>query len=247
MAVNRAIICERWDVPLADSSDGNRWFADWVRRDPKQTSAHVTAGYCAYRALSLVYTPDELRTAEEFFGGLGCQSLIIGDRWRPEQHIIHEQHPAAVEHLRALLPRADVRLSDSYAVEPAGADLVGLDFGDLTAWRLCEGQAHRRLLDAVFTRKPKAVVLTDIAGPRLHLHRARYGVALGARSLPSYPVYLEALVRWFQTTYDYALVRGYWQKWSTVLALVPAENFIGLHRPGDAEPRPDGPRGIEIV
>jgi hypothetical protein len=242
--VNKAILCERWEMPLAEQNDSSRWFVDWVRRDAKQASAHVTAGYCAYRALSLVYTPDELRTAEEFFGGLGCQSLIISDRWQPEQHTIHEHHPAAVEHLRTLLPWADVWRSDSYAVEPVGADLVGLDFGDLTAWRLREGQAHRRLLDAVFARRPRAVVLTDIAGPRLHLHRERYSEVLGAVSLPSYRAYLEALVRWFQTTYDYALVRGYWQSWSTVLALVPAENFIGL---GSLEPVPDRPRGIEIL
>jgi hypothetical protein len=244
MALNRAAICERWDMPLAEQNGSSRWFVDWVRRDARQASAHVTAGYCAYRALSLAYAPGELRTAEEFFGGLGCQSLIIGDLWQPERHTVHEQHPAAVEHLRALLPRADVRHSDSYTVEPGGADLVGLDFGDLTAWRLREGQPHRLLLDAVFARKPKAVVLTDIAGPRLHLHRERYGAVLGAASLPGYRTYLEALVRWFQTTYDYALVRGYWQKWSTVLALVPAENFIGL---GSLEPVPDRPRGIEIV
>lgn len=244
MAVNRAVICERWEMPLADGGDSSRWFVDWVRRDPKQAGAHVTAGYCAYRALSLVYTPDELRTAEEFFGGLGCQSLIINGLWQPEQHTLHEQHPSGVEHLRGLLPWADVWRSDSYTVEPVGADLVGLDFGDLTAWRLREGQAHRRLLDAVFSHRPKAVVLTDIAGPRLHLHRERYGDVLGAASLSDYPTYLEALVRWFQTTYDYVLVRGYWQKWSTVLALVPAENFIGL---GAMNPVPDGPRGIEIL
>lgn len=244
MDMSRAVICERWEMPLAEHGGTSRWFVDWVRRDAKQASAHVTAGYCAYRALSLVYTPDDLRTAEEFFGGLGCQSLIVNGLWRPEQHTIHEQHPSGVEHLRGLMPWADVWQSDSYTVEPTGADLVGLDFGDLTAWRLREGQAHRRLLDAVFSRKPKAVVLTDIAGPRLHLHRERYGAVLGAESLPGYPTYLEALVRWFQTTYDYALVRGYWQKWSTVLALVPAANFIGL---GALNPVPEGPRGIEIV
>lgn len=242
--MSRAVICERWGMPLEQHSDSGRWFADWVRRDTRQASAHVTAGYCAYRALSLVYTPDEITSAEEFFGGMGCQSLIIGDRWQPERHTVHEQHPAAVQHLRALLPKADVRQSDSYAVQPSGADLVGLDFGDLTAWRLREGQAHRALLDAVLARRPKAVVLTDIAGPRLHLHRERYGSVLDAPALPSYPVYLEALVRWFQTTYDYALVRGYWQAWSTVLALVPAENFIGL---GMLNPVPDEPRGIELV
>lgn len=243
MAVSRAVVCRRWDVPLPPGRESSRWFADWVRRDPAQASAHVTAGYCAYRALGLVYGPGELRTAEEFFGGLGCQSLILRGLWAPERHTVHEQHPAAVEHLRGLLPGADVLQSDSYAVTPAGADVVGLDFGDLTAWRLREGQPQRALLDAVFAREPKAVVLTDIAGPRLHLHRDRYARVLGAPELAGHRSYLEALVLWLRATYGCVLVRGYVQRWSAVLALVPGAAFPG---PGLLAPVPDEPAGLVL-
>lgn len=221
-------VCDRWRVPVDESqrTDGTPWFADWARREPEQVGRHLVAGLMAYSSLQMVYGPGELRSAHEYFGGLGAQSLMIQDGIRPERHIVLERSPEAVRHLRSLLAdrRAQVCPMDSYkpaAVAPA--DLAGLDFGDLTAHRLRKGEAQRELLDRVMATGPKAVVLTDVAGPRLHLHRERYAEALQCRPdrLRTYPGYLSALADWLRAHYGYAVVRGYYHRWSAVLALVP--------------------------
>ena len=242
-------VCERWRMSL-DPGAADGWFLDWVQREPAQVSRHLTAGLMAYASLQLVLQPGEIKTAREYFGGIGAQSLMIGDSFRPESHTVLDSSAESAAWLRQSLHQRGVRVhqADSYdagAYRPA--DLVGLDFGDLTAWRLVPGQKHRALLDRVFEGKPKAVVLTDIAGPRLHLHRARYGRVLHRRPehLVNYPTYLYALDDWFRAHYGYRMVRGYWHRWSAVLALVPAVRLFP--EAGMLLPVPDSPRGLEIL
>jgi hypothetical protein len=241
-------VCERWNLHL-NGHTGQGWFLDWVRREPEQVSRHLTAGLMAYASLQMVLRPGEIRTAREYFGGVGAQSLMISDSFQPERHVVLDNSAEAAAWLREGLSARGVLVhqADSYA--PASverADLVGLDFGDLTAWRLRPGQKHRDLLDRVFAGRPAAVVLTDIAGPRLHLHRERYSEVLHTRPehLRSYARYLEGLADWMRAHYGYALVRGYYQRWSAVLALVPA---VRLAEEGHLVPVPDRPRGLEIL
>lgn len=241
-------ICERWKLSApALPGAGEPWFMDWVQREPQQVSRHLTAGFYAYLSLQEVYGLGELRSAREYFGGMGAQSLMIQDGIRPMDHEVLERNLVAVAWLKGALADRPVHVyrADSYAPESARrADLVGLDFGDLTAWRLVSGQPQRALLDRVFGGAPKAVVLTDIAGPRLHLHRERYAGVLHRRpqSLINYPAYLYALDDWFRAHYGYRMVRGYYHRWSAVLALVPAR----LTGEGVLLPVPDSPRGLEI-
>lgn len=236
-------MCERWRLHL-DGKQTDGWFADWVQRRPADVSVHLTAGFYAYLSLQLVYGPGELRSVREYFGGMGAQALMIQEGIRPEIHTVLDRSASSVAHLRRVLGGRGVRLAqaDSYAPESyAPADLVGLDFGDLTAWRLRPGQPQRELLDRVFSGQPKAVVLTDVAGPRLHLHRERYGGVLEA-PVPDHPAYLRALHWWFQRTYGYMMLRGYYHRWSAVLALVP----VGRAPSSALLPVPDRPVGLEL-
>lgn len=247
MDVTQAIICERWSVPVWSGGEG--WFLDWALRKPKEVSAHLTAGFCAYLSLQLVYGPGELTSVREYFGGLGAQALMIQEGIRPLDHTVLDQSADALIHLRLALAGRAVRLAQVDSYDPASyapADLVGLDFGDLTAWRLRPGQKHRELLDRVMAGEPRAVVLTDVAGPRLHLHRERYGEVLHRRSqsLVSYPTYLYALDDWFRAHYGYRMIRGCWHRWSAVLALVPATRMAGE---GFLFPVPDRPVGLELT
>lgn len=225
-------LCGRWKIHVDESqrADSTPWFADWARREPEQVGRHLVAGLMAYSSLQMVYGPGELRSAHEYFGGLGAQALMIQDGIRPERHVVLERSPEAVFHLRKLL--ADRRVlvcpADSYHTSSvAPADLVGLDFGDLTAHRLRKGEPQRELLDRVMRQSPKAVVLTDVAGPRLHLHRERYAETLMTRPerLHTYTAYLVALADWLRAHYGYAVVRGYYHRWSAVLALVPTDRW----------------------
>lgn len=242
-------VCERWRLTTADLGDrAQPWFLDWVRREPEQVSRHLTAGFMAYGALQQLYGPGELRTVREYFGGMGAQTLMIQDGIRPEEHTVLDISPDAAAWLRSGLRHrpVHVRCADSY--DPAvhrPADLVGLDFGDLTAWRLRPGQPQRELLDRVMSGSPKAVVLTDIAGPRLHLHRERYAQVLGCNPehLRDYPRYLLGLADWMRAFHGMRLVRGYWHRWSAVLAFVPARL---LDEDGPLLPVPDSPRGLTV-
>lgn len=222
-------VCERWRLTTADLGDrAQPWFLDWVRREPEQVSRHLTAGFMAYGALQQLYG-HTLETAREYFGGIGAQTMMIQELLRPQFHSVIDISPDAALMLGTGLrePGLWSARADAYAPESyAEAELVGLDFGDLTAWRLRPGQKQRELLDRVMSRPPKAVVLTDIAGPRLHLHRERYAQVLGVPPdrLTRYDVYLACLSDWIRAHYEYALLAGYWHRWSAVGAFVPVHH-----------------------
>lgn len=238
-------VCERWRMSL-DPGAADGWFLDWALRRPHDVSAHLTAGFCAYLSLQLVYGPGELTSAREYFGGMGAQALMIQEGVHPLAHTVLDYNRSAVDHLKRTLAGRPVHVQQADSYSPgsyAPAALVGLDFGDLTAWRLLPGQRHRALLDRVFSGRPRAVVVTDIAGPRLHLHRARYARVLRTDRLATYEQYLQALDDWFRAHYGYRMVRGYYHRWSAVLALVPTDVSPGE---GVLAHVPDRPVGLEI-
>lgn len=220
---------------------------DWVLRSPKEAGRHLTAGWLAYNSLLSVYRPGDISTAHEAFGGMGAQSLMIEELFSPAAHSIGEFSRDAVDHLANLmspLPGVTVHQWDAYADPPPHAELYGLDFGDLTAWKTRDDQPHRKLLDAVFEEEPKAVVFTDIACRYLHLHRERYETLLGPDTCGSYGTYLRALLARLEVLYGYSLVAGYWDRWSTVMALVPSELAPGR---GSLQEIPDVPVGLELL
>lgn len=246
-----ALICERYSMTLHPRPTDEPWFLDWVIKNPERRSGSFTAGWLAYRSLLEVYRPEEIRTVREFFAGTGAHALFIQDFFSPEKHVISDYSTESVEHLRDLaLPGVEVRQEDAFKppYTDSRADLVALDFGDLTCWKLREGQPHRQLVDAVFLQEPKGVFVTDVAGGRLHLHRARYESMLGPGTCASYETYLDALVRWFEDTYDYELQSGYRRRASSMMMFVPAGRATRGHLGGlpPIQSTPEKPVGIEL-
>lgn len=250
-----AHVLERWAMKVQrPDPDGTMWFLDWVLRSPKEAGKHLTAGWHAYSSLLEVLRPTDVAFVREYFGGMGVQSLVIRKLFGQANHTVMDYSWDAVRHLEDILPPYqgfDVRQADAY--DPRSdpdysgcedPDIVGLDFGDLTVWRTREGERHRKLLDRVFTLEPKAVVLTDIACRYLHLHRERYETLLGSGTCESYPSYLEALLGRLDALYGYRLVRGYYDRWSAVMALAPYE---AGPVPNQLLPTPDSPVGIELL
>lgn len=242
-----ARICERWTMQLEDPTPGDEWFLDWVLRSPKQAGRHLTAGWLALRSLLDVYAPTDIRSCREYFGGMGAQALMVEDLfWTGDKHHVMEFSREGVKHLeRVLPPSVNPFWGDAYDPiyhKHRPADLVMLDFGDLTAWKTREGERHRQLLDAVFDTKPKAVVLTDIACRYLHLHRARYSELLGLECA-NYEVYLCGLLQRLRSLYGYTLVRGYMDRWSTVMALVPDHPNL----PMELIETPAHPVGLDLI
>lgn len=248
MTTHIALVAEQFTMNLEESPAGaDPWYIDWAIKNPKRISDSVTVGWYAYQSLLSVYEPEEIRTAWEPFGGIGAQSLIIRHLF-PDltEHVVGEYTDPAVAHLRRALPKGvTVLKADAYEVSYIKPyDLVGLDFGDLTCWKTREGQQHRALLDRVFgTMKPKAVVLTDVAGPRLGLHRTRYEALLGTGTCATYATYLPALADLLEETFGYRLVAGFYHHGAGKMALVPAD----LADRGMFVPVPPSPVGLEIL
>lgn len=248
------MVAERWPLEMraVSKTPGEPlWWADWLARSPKEASQHIAASYGAYRSLLDVYSPDDIQTASESFGGVGAQGVIIQNLFHPYWHIVQDYSADSALHLQNLFARSPgvlARQADSYVDEPfTPVDLVGLDFGDLTCWRTREGEKHRGLLDRVFQSGPKAVVLTDIAGPRLHLQRDRYETLLGVGSCRSQEAYLTAFLGRLEVLYDYRLVAGFYHRWSAVMALVPVAALEAASLPSTMRglfPTPDRPCGL---
>jgi hypothetical protein len=222
--VNKSIVvCGKWEIELP-SQGANPWFLDWYLRSPGEVHRHLEAGWVAYQSIADL----KIASATEYFGGIGAQSRMIQELWSPKRHFVFDYNREAAEHLRATLPPPVAAWrADSYDLASfRKADLVGLDFGDLTCWRTREGEPHRQLLDRVFASEPKAVVLTDIAGPRLHLHRQRYEGLLGTGTCESYETYLRAFLARLTALYGYSCAGGAWHRWSAVMALTPGEESV---------------------
>jgi len=241
-----ARIAEQFTMSLEETPPGaDPWYIDWAIKNPRRISDSVTAGWYAYRSLLSVYEPGEIRSCWEPFGGIGAQSLIIRHTFpHLDPHVVGEYTQLASQHLRRVLPpEVSVQLQDVYADNvDKPADLVGLDFGDLTCWKTREGQPHRALLDRVFARRPKAVVLTDVAGPRLGLHRARYEALLGTGTCATYATYLPALADLLEELFEYVVIAGFYHHGAGKMAMVPRD----AGDRGVFVPVPPSPVGLEI-
>lgn len=231
------IICEKWTMALPERS-GDEWFLDWVLKSPHQRS--TSAGWAAYQALARV--EPNMKSAVEYFGGVGAQSLMIRDLWAPPEHVALDYTPEAAAHM-STLPGVTAFQANSYdPLEHRPAELVALDFGDFTVWKTREGQEHRQLIDRVFSDDPKGVVLTDIACRYLHLHRERYETLLGVGRCSSYPGYLEALADRFEALYGYVMVGGYWHgRWSSVMAFAQQGERVPFVA------APESPVGLKVI
>ena len=238
----KLVICERWTQPHV-SEPTEKWFLDYAVRSPRDAGVHLTAGWCAYRALKGVH-PEGFASAVEYFGGIGAQSLMIQELFSPIHHDVMDNSAEAVRHICDQVEGVQVRQADSY--DPgsyAPAELVGLDFGDLTVWKTRPGERHRELLDRVFADEPRGVVLTDVACRYLHLHRQRYETLLGAGTCETYEGYLNALATRIEDLYGFRMVGGFMHRWSTVMALSPVGHRV--HR-AEFIPTPAHPAGLQV-
>ena len=228
------------ELPKPTGSVEKKWFLDWVLKTPSALGKHFRAGQLAFEAVA-PYTRGE--TAVELFGGIGAQTLMIQKLFAPLAHKVLEVSEDAVQHLERITPDdVMVVLADAYTHPLGSFDLVAADFGDLTVRWTLEGDRRRKLLDTIFASSPEAVVLTDIAGPYLHLQRTRYEEILGKGTCGSYESYLEAFGGRLQELYGYTVAGGGYHRSTAVLGLVPERKL--------PEPKPLErvvSHGLEIV
>lgn len=247
MTSHLAVVCERWPLTIQATEGADPWFADWVLGQPQQKSLSMTGGWHSYQAVKALYGADKINVVYETFGGVGAQSLMIEHFFRPDIHIVGEYTQIAVDHLKKNLPKVvEVRLADAFKTPfPRRTDLMALDFGDLTVWKTREGQRHRDLIDRAFATEPKALLMTDVANQRMHLHRQRYESLLGDGATADYPTYVMALASYFRELYGYTLLSGFYHR--TASKLTFAKHPENRHYIDKPTPTPDTPVGLELL
>jgi hypothetical protein len=235
------LVCERWKLPLP--SDADAAYGGRVLKGLHRRSSGVTAGFHALTDLLPFAADRPFESVAEYFGGLGCQTVAIRAMFQPKRHYVLEQEESAAAHLRAFFGSVGVCVArtNSYEHPVIPADLVALDYGDLTAHRLRPGQPQRGLLDRVIAENPRAVLLTDVAAPRLGLHRARYANDLGGPA-DNYPTYLRSLNGWLRRTYGWRMLTCRYGPWSAKCSLVPDDGGET-----DFAPTPASPVGLEVL
>lgn len=238
-----ALICEQWRVPVAsEGHSGLPWFLDWAERRPREVSDHTACGYWAYSALANNML--EFESASEYFGGLGFQSSIIRGLFPLNRHYIADVSAKACAHLESLFERqpwVSVQNVDSTKVLLPQADLVTFDCGDFTALTLTRHNGE--ILSRILERKPKALVITDIAGPRLHLQKERYSKILSV-NCDNYTIYLHGLAEYIRQTLGYDALAIYYTRWSAVIALLPREKVSST---ADPQYVPESPVGFQWI
>lgn len=219
-------------------------FLHWALKETKAVSGHLTRSWHALDAIRKRYPNGEIQTAMEYFGGMGAHSLMVEEMFTPSHHWVNDFSAEAVAHLRANLPSSiDVNEGDAYKKATfRQSDLVVFDCGDLTIWKIRENELPRIALDRIFEARPKAVMITDIAAPYLHLQVQRYETILGEGTCKTYEGYLNALLDHFEREYGYVLLEGYWHRWSAVMSLVPKE----VETRGQLLPTPESPVGLQL-
>lgn len=240
-------IVERFHIkvklPIKEREE--KWFLDYAFNSPREIGRHVSASWLVLQRLLEEYGPDAFPHVQEFFGGIGAQAAMVDSLFNPVGwHRIQEFNQEAVYHLQKMEIGDEILHTDSYAAEILpGLNLAMMDFGNLTAWRLREGEVIRQLLDRVFAAPQlKAVVLTDIACAYLNMNYPKYEEVLGEGNSRDYPTYLRKVADFIAAQYGYNLLICYHSRKSAVMAFVERD----VERPQILHV-PDRPIGLKMV
>ena len=236
-------ILEKWDLP-SPVAEKNEWFGDWANRKPHEVSRHLTMGWHALQELRSL---QDVQSVHESFGGIGAQALVAEKLWPTSHHTVRDFSMSAVMYLSENLPvREGLEILGGSTYDPLNfvtADVQIADVGDLTATRM-NLFPYRAWLDHTFGSGAKAVVLTDIAGRLLHLHRVAYGTALGAKPVSNYPSYLVDVGNLVYKRYGYVATKTFYHRWSAITVYEPWwERYEGQ----ELIPCPATPIGLEIL
>lgn len=217
-----AIICARYKMTLPETSNSDKWWYRWAVSSPRHAGDHLTVSLKTFEAIQ--NTGLEFSSIHEYFGGIGAHALMLDDLFHPWlRHTVADYSPEAVAHLDSVVSPSGTQAlqADAYdANNTTFADLVVMDFGDLTVFQAQPGKARGDLLDRVFMLEPQAVTITDIAARYLHLQKRSYEPILGPGACDSYEEYLERYAEHLSTRYGYTLLEGNYTRWSCVMAFV---------------------------
>lgn len=206
-------------MELPESSGENKWWFDWAVAAPKHAGDHLTVSLRTFEAIKR--TNLAFFSAREYFGGIGAHAMMVDSLFEPGIHSVADYAPEAVEHMKRVLPEyVSVEQRDAYVGNTLEADLVVMDFGDMTVFRAQPGQKQGDLLEQVWLDRPQAFTITDIAARYLHLQRKSYEPLLGEGACDSYEEYLARYAYHLEERSGYVLLEGNYTRWSCVMAFV---------------------------
>lgn len=151
--------------------------------------------------------PRPVKSVREYMAGIGIQSLLAQERFKPARHVVADMDSECVSHLVQLGFNARGEDARRAMLEPDNSDLRLVDF---PAGSVLHVQGKwRAQFNALFASLPKAVVWTDTSiSYHIAVHGARYAKALGALKLTSKEDYVHAYSAWLSKEWGYFICRA---------------------------------------
>ena len=178
-------------------------FMYWALKKPAFAQAHAARQFHIFNTLKHLYVKP-IKSVEEFFGGVGMGTGIVQKLFQPESHVVYEIADECLEHLQrqAFSGALDVRYGDAEqtTLGAAYADLFIFDAPSFNPLRLAEWAPQ---LDHLFGLDPIAIYMNDTSFWSRHLHKERFGKALGKASLENDRDYVMAYSEYMFERYGY--------------------------------------------
>lgn len=199
-------VCCKWDLELDDR------LVTPYQRGKAHAGYHVNLfrhhdvayeNWC-YEYL-MGFLPRE-STVVEWFGGIGCGSIIIQNMLHPWRHVIYELDPELHAHLAYTFPRCYVVYGDSYQADHEyGGDIHVADNNTFTILRWLRDEQYADFMDKVFGNA-NYVVFTDTAVTIFYPHRERYARALGVTKIDDLADYVRGLSLRVKRRYGHSVI-----------------------------------------
>jgi hypothetical protein len=172
------------------------WFAI---NKPELLGAKIAATRWLLKAIPKV------KSVREYMGGIGLQSLLVREHFKPTRHIISDINEECVAHLKRMGFAASCEDARKSMLEPDSSELKMVDFPASSILHIRDNvQFH-----ALFASHPRAVVWTDTSiSYHIAVHGARYAKALGVKALTSAEDYVRAYSEWLNRQFGYTIARA---------------------------------------
>ena len=206
----------QWPIVFADYDGADKTsFMWWTMKHLSSVRVHIAAQLHVYKALAR--HTKEINAVTEFFGGCGFGTAMVQGIFQPAGHDVIDLDVNCVNHLQRQGFFGEVNVNQGDAKDamllPLHADLLVCDFFSFTPVRIPEWKPQ---LDNLFASNPKAVQITDTSLARTHLHRGRYGIALG-ETFQTRDEYFNAWNHWAQREYGYNLLAAGYREFAAMM------------------------------
>lgn len=176
------------------------WFAI---NKPELLGAKVAAT----RWLLEEFPKGRLTSVREYMAGIGIQSLLVRNRFKPREHVLSDLNEECVAHLHRLKFNALCEDARKSMLRPDFSDFKLVDFPASSILHI-QGKWEKQFA-ALFASYPSAVIWTDTSiSYHIAVHGARYARALGVKALGSTTDYVRAYSEWLRYTFGYTIARA---------------------------------------